>query len=210
MNEFLVLIFQFIVFIFSVMVHEVSHGLVAYKLGDETAKQMNRLNLNPLNHIDPFGSIILPGLLFIMRSPILFGWAKPVPYNPYNLKNPKSGAALIGIAGPLSNLSLALIFGLMIRALNFISGPETLLATLMMFLSMIVYVNIMLAVFNLIPIPPLDGSKILFAILPPKYYKTQQFLEANGNLILIIFILFGFGLLQPIINGLYFLFSGIR
>lgn len=208
MNDFLILIFQFIVFIFSVMVHEVSHGLMAYRLGDDTAKQMNRLNLNPLNHIDPVGSIILPGFLFLVRSPILFGWAKPVPYNPYNLKNPKTGAALIGIAGPASNLSLALIFGLLIRALSFISGPEALLATLGMFFSVIVYVNIMLAIFNLIPIPPLDGSKILFAVLSEKYHRLQEFLEANGNLILIIFILFGFGILQPIISGLYLLFAG--
>jgi len=208
MNDLLIIIFQFIVFIFSVMVHEVSHGLVAYRLGDDTAKQMNRLNLNPLNHIDPVGSIILPGLLFLASSPILFGWAKPVPYNPHNLQNPKSGAALIGIAGPLSNLSLALIFGLMIRTLNFIPGDETLLATLSMFFSVIVYVNIMLAVFNLLPIPPLDGSKILFAVLPAKYHKAREFLEENGNFILIFFILFGFGLIQPIISGLYLLFAG--
>lgn len=208
MNEFLIVIFQFIVFIFSVMVHEVSHGLIAYRLGDDTAKQMNRLNLNPLNHIDPVGSIILPGLLFIMRSPILFGWAKPVPYNPDNLKNPKSGAALIGLAGPASNLSLALIFGLIIRSLNLISGPEVMLSTFTMFFSMIVYVNVMLAVFNLIPLPPLDGSKILFAVLPAKYYKAQQFLEENGNFLLIFFILFGFGLIEPIISGLYLFFAG--
>lgn len=208
MNDFLILIFQFVVFIFSVMVHEVSHGLMAYRLGDDTAKQMNRLNLNPLNHIDPVGSIILPGLLFLMRSPILFGWAKPVPYNPFNLKNPKSGAALIGLAGPASNLSLALIFGLMIRALSFVPAPEALIATLIMFFSVIVYVNIMLAIFNLIPIPPLDGSKILFAVLPEKHRNIQKFLEENGNLILIFFILFGFGLIQPIISGLYLLFAG--
>lgn len=208
MNELLIIVFQFIVFIFSVMVHEVSHGLMAYRLGDDTAKQMNRLNLNPLNHIDPVGSVILPGILFLLNSPILFGWAKPVPYNPYNLKNPKSGAALIGLAGPASNLSLALIFGLMIRVLSFVSGPEALLSTLVMFFSMIVYVNIMLAVFNLLPIPPLDGSKIFFALLPSKYSNIQRFLEENGNLILIIFILFGFGFIQPIISGLYMLFAG--
>ena len=208
MNELLILIFQFIVFLFSVMVHEVSHGLMAYRLGDDTAKQMNRLNLNPLNHIDPVGSIILPGLLFLVRSPILFGWAKPVPYNPNNLRDPKSGAAVIGLAGPASNLALALLFGLVIRALNLISGPEILFATLTMFFSLIVHVNIILAVFNLLPIPPLDGSKILFAVLPDKYLKARQFLEENGNFILILFILFGFGLLQPIINGLYLLFTG--
>lgn len=192
------------------MVHEVSHGLAAYKLGDDTAKQMNRLNLNPLNHLDPVGSIILPGFLFLLNSPILFGWAKPVPYNPYNLKDPKSGAALIGLAGPASNLSLALIFGLIIRALNFVSGPETLIATLVMFFSVIVYINIVLAVFNLLPIPPLDGSKVLFALLPDKYSNAQRFLEENGMFILFFFILFGFGMLRPVINGLYLLFSGMN
>ncbi len=205
MNDVLILIFQFIVFIFSVMVHEVSHGFMAYRLGDDTAEQMNRLNLNPLNHIDPVGSIILPGLLFLAGSPILFGWAKPVPYNPHNLKNPKTGAALIGIAGPLSNLSLALIFGLMIRALDFVSGPGTVLA---MFLDVIVSVNIILAIFNLVPIPPLDGSKLLFALLPSGYSDLRHFLEKYSTLILIAFILFGIPVLDPLIQFLHTLFAG--
>ncbi|MBU6141671.1 site-2 protease family protein [Patescibacteria group bacterium] len=207
MNDVLILVFQFIVFIFSVMVHEVSHGLMAYHLGDDTAKNMNRLNLNPLNHIDPVGSIILPGLLFLMQSPILFGWAKPVPYNPYNLKEPKKGAALIGAAGPLSNLGLALVFGLCIRALNFVPATAA-VGTLAMFFGMIVYINIILAIFNLIPVSPLDGSKLLFAVLPDRYGNLQRFLEQYGLLILFFFIFFGLGFLQPIVNGLYLLFAG--
>ena len=190
------------------MVHEVSHGLVAYRLGDDTAKQMNRLNLNPLNHIDPVGSLILPFFLFLMGSPILFGWAKPVPYNPYNLRDPKKGAALIGIAGPLSNIAIAVIFGILIRLLKLmpvISGPA---APLFIFLNMIVFINLLLAVFNLVPIPPLDGSKVLFALLPSKYYKIQNFLEQYGMIILLFFIFFGFGILAPVIQGLYVLLIG--
>lgn len=208
MNAALILIFQFIVFIFSVMVHEVSHGLIAYRLGDDTAKQMNRLNLNPLNHLDPFGSLMLPFFLFLMGSPVLFGWAKPVPYNPYNLKNPKSGSALIGIAGPLSNIAIAVIFGMLIRILKFMpfSGGGEL--PLFIFLNMIVFINLLLAIFNLVPIPPLDGSKVLFALLPNRYYKIQNFLEIYGIYILLFFIFFGFGILGPIIQGLHVLIVG--
>src|SRR3989344_8287165 len=111
----LFLIFALVILIFSVMVHEVSHGAVADKLGDDTARNMGRLNLNPLNHIDPIGSILLPLFLALLNSPVLFGWAKPVPYNPHNLKDPKKGAALIGAAGPLSNMLLATFFGILSR-----------------------------------------------------------------------------------------------
>src|SRR3989338_4079103 len=110
--DFRIILFQIIVLFFSVVIHEVSHGVVALMLGDKTAKDAGRLTLNPLKHIDPFGSVLLPVLLLIAQSPILFAWAKPVPYNPYNLKNPKSGAALIAAAGPLSNIILAVIFGI--------------------------------------------------------------------------------------------------
>lgn len=208
MNDILILIFQFIVFIFSVMVHEVSHGLVAYRLGDDTAKRTNRLNLNPLNHIDPVGSLMLPFFLFLIGSPILFGWAKPVPYNPYNLKNPKSGSALIGIAGPLSNIVIAVIFGLLTRILKLSPIFGETIAPLFIFLSIIVFINLLLAIFNLVPIPPLDGSKVLFALLPNRYYKIQNFLEIYGTYILLFFIFFGFGFLAPIIQGLYILLVG--
>ncbi len=208
MNDVLILIFQFVAFIFSVMVHEVSHGITAYKLGDDTAKRMGRLNLNPLNHIDPFGSIALPLMLFLTGSPILFGWAKPVPYNPYNLKNPKTGAALIGIAGPLSNFIIALIFGIFIRIMNSLPFSADFLDPLSMFFNTIIFVNLILGVFNLVPIPPLDGSKLLFAFLPNRYYGLQRFLETYGMWILIAFILFGFGILEPIVRLLYAIFAG--
>lgn len=203
-NDFLVLIFQFLVFIFSVMVHEVSHGLVAYKLGDDTAKQMGRLNLNPLKHLDFFGSFLLPFILVISKSPVIFGWAKPVPYNPNNLKNPKSGAALIGAAGPLSNLALAIIFAILIR----LSGALGIDQNLILLFNIVVFINILLAIFNLVPIPPLDGSKLLFAALPAKFYNLQKFLEQYGMIILLFFIFFGFGLIIPIIQTFYYLLVG--
>lgn len=206
MNEFLIKIFQLIVLIFSVMVHEVSHGLAAYRLGDDTAKKMGRLNLNPLNHIDPFGSVFLPLFLALVNSPILVGWAKPVLYNPKNLKNPKSGAAWIGIAGPLSNLALAVIFGILTRVIAPFAGE--LAYPLVMFFNSVVFINILLAIFNLVPIPPLDGSKLLFAVLPYKYRRVQSFLEQYGMVILLFFIFFGFGFITPIIRGFYYLLVG--
>lgn len=206
MNNFLILIFQFLVFIFSVMVHEVSHGLVAYRLGDDTAKQMDRLNLNPLKHLDFFGSFFLPLILVLTGSPIIFGWAKPVPYNPNNLKNPKLGAALIGAAGPLSNIAVAIIFGIFIRLSGeFLSAA---LPPLLLLLNMVVFINVLLAIFNLVPIPPLDGSKVLFALLPGKYYRTQRILEEYGMIILIFFLFIGFGLIIPIIQEVHALLVG--
>lgn len=190
------------------MVHEVSHGIAAYKLGDDTAKQMGRLNLNPLNHIDPFGSIFLPLMLFATGSPILFGWAKPVPFNPNNLKNPKTGSALIGMAGPLSNFLIALIFGIFIRIMNLLPFSADFLYPLSMFFNSVIFINLLLGVFNLVPIPPLDGSKLLFAFLPNRYYGLQQFLETYGMWLLIAFILFGIGIIEPVIRLLYMIVAG--
>lgn len=206
MNEILLAIFQFVVFMFSAIVHEVSHGLAAYKLGDDTAKQMGRLSLDPRKHLDPFGSLLLPLFLLIVRSPVLFGWAKPVPYNPANLKNPKIGAALIGLAGPTSNILLAIIFGILIRVLAVSFGPK--IAAFLIMLNVIVFINIMLAIFNLVPIPPLDGSKLLFAVLPYKYYRLQNALETYGGVILLFFIFFGFQIIIPLIEFVYKLIVG--
>lgn len=208
MNDLLLLIFQFLVFIFSVMVHEVSHGLMALKLGDDTAKDLGRLNLNPAKHLDFFGSFVLPFILVITNSPVIFGWAKPVPYNPNNLKNPKIGAALIGAAGPLSNIFIAVIFGILLR----LAGPAVELnpnlAPLILFFNVIIFINLLLAVFNLVPIPPLDGSKLLFALLPSQSYRLQRLLEQYGLVILLLFLFIGFGLLIPIIQGLHAVLVG--
>ena len=146
-----------VVLIASVIIHEVSHGYTAYFLGDNTAKLAGRLTLNPLPHIDLLGSIIIPAFLVLSNSPIMFGWAKPVPYNPYNLKRGgKFAEGLVALAGPLSNILLALFFALLYKT-SFISSSIAL---------QVIYMNLFLALINLVPIPPLDGSKILPAFLP--------------------------------------------
>ncbi|MBI5306563.1 site-2 protease family protein [Candidatus Wolfebacteria bacterium] len=208
MNNILILIFQLIIFLFSVMIHEVSHGLMAYRLGDSTAKRAGRLTLNPLKHLDYFGSFFVPFMLFIFKSPVLFGWAKPVPFNPLNLKNSKRDSGLIGLSGPLSNFSIALIFGLINKFFIFFNLAN---APLLIFLDIIILINVALAIFNLVPIAPLDGSKILFAILPDTQ-KTREFFdqwERYGIFILLFFLFFGIQLITPIINKIYgFLGSG--
>ncbi|MDP3999331.1 MAG: site-2 protease family protein [bacterium] len=210
MNETLILIFQLIVLLFSVMVHEVTHGVVAHALGDNTAKDAGRLNLNPLKHLDPFGSVILPLLLALPalfgQPTFIFGWAKPVPYDPSHLKNPRIGAALIGIAGPLSNFALAIIFAVLIRLLASLVGLSA--APMLLLLNIIVFINVLLGIFNLVPIPPLDGSKVLFALISDRYLGLKIFLERNGLLLVLMFIFFGFGLLIPIVRFIYSLLVG--
>lgn len=198
MNEAVLIIFQLVILILSVMIHEVSHGYVAYALGDNTAKDAKRLNLNPLNHLDPFGSVILPLLLYFgTGGAFVIGWAKPVPYNPYNLKNPKAGAGIIAAAGPVSNFLIACVAAIILK----IGGLGGIIAPI--FLQVTILMNIALMVFNLVPIPPLDGSKILFSLLPSKWSHIQYTLERYGIWILIVFIFFGFSLIVPIISALY-------
>ncbi|MBI2035781.1 MAG: site-2 protease family protein [Candidatus Liptonbacteria bacterium] len=201
------IIYYVIALVFSVMAHEVAHGLVADRLGDPTARLANRLNFNPVNHIDPFGSVLLPALMYLMTAPlgqpIVFGWAKPVPYNPYNLKNPKVGAGLIAVAGPLTNIFLAVIFGLILRAAT-IPG----LVALAQLSIIVVLLNIVLAVFNLVPIPPLDGSKVLFSILPASFSNLRIWLEQYGFILLLFFIFFGFSIIMPVIDFLFYLIVG--
>ncbi len=188
--EILDSVFVIAVIMFSAVIHEVMHGYAADKLGDPTARYAGRLTLNPLPHLDPFGSVILPLILSLSGSPLLFGWAKPVPYNPYNLiKAPYWGEAIVAFAGPLSNFALASIAALLIRIGIFPLEFAGVLFT-------IVVVNVMLGFFNLIPIPPLDGSKILSAILPlglrMQYDRLRTQLEYNPFLgfgIVIAFVL---------------------
>lgn len=204
MDGTLAIIFYFVVLIYSIMAHEVSHGAMADYLGDPTARLSNRLNFNPLNHIDPFGSIFLPAFLyFVSRGAFVFGWAKPVPYNPYNLRNPERAAGLIAAAGPATNISIAIVFGLFLR---FAAG--SLSAVVVTLLATIVQLNIVLAVFNLVPLPPLDGSKVLFAFLPRRFDQIKNFLEANGMIFLLFFMFFGFQLIMPIIQLLFNLIIG--
>ncbi|MEK7193703.1 MAG: site-2 protease family protein [Patescibacteria group bacterium] len=211
MTTALILIFQLAVFIFSVMIHEISHGYTAEKLGDPTARLAGRLTLNPLRHLDPFGSFILPiGLYILTQGAFIFGWAKPVPYNPMLLKNPTIAAAKIAAAGPVSNLVIAAVFGILIRILGFINIPA--FGSISLFFGLIVYINILLAVFNFVPIPPLDGSKVLVVFLPrtEKTVRAMAFLESYGFLFLLLFVFVfnGFSLILPLIDFMYGIFAG--
>lgn len=209
------LVFFFLIIVPSSIIHEYSHGWMAYMLGDSTAKYAGRLTLNPMDHIDRWGTILMPIILYIISGgSFVFAYAKPVPYNPYNLKSQKWGPALVGAAGPLSNLLVAGIFAIFVRmvapgaASLAVASGAAIINLLVSFFTIIIYANILLAVFNLVPIPPLDGSKILFAILPDRFYKLKFFLERNGFIILLFFVFFAFELIRPIISWLFKLFVG--
>jgi Zn-dependent protease len=211
----------------SAVFHEYAHGLAAYKLGDSTAKDMGRLTLNPLPHLDIFGSVILPLLLVFSQSPFFIAWAKPVPFNPYNLRDQKYGELKVAISGPVMNFVLALFFGFLARfilpmqakqelAVNFLSGNYDLLLSQMqgslvssIFVLSIIFcfINLLLMIFNLVPIPPLDGSKILSAFL--NYDLREKFLRLESYGIFIILVLLMFGLLNFVSLAVYWLFMGI-
>lgn len=221
-NELVLVGFYFVTLVYSVIIHEVSHGVMALWLGDLTAKYAGRLNLNPMKHIDPIGSIIVPVSMFFLFH-FAFGWAKPVPYNPYNLRNQKWGPALVAFAGPLSNIVLALLAVVIAKLLpismlakadifnrfwgvvfgggdfmdrwslfaDALSGSFS--GVLFGLCLLIIFWNVLLAFFNLIPIPPLDGSKLLYSALNVKE-ETIRFLEQWGFFLLV---------------GIIFLFPGI-
>lgn len=200
-------LYQVIILIFLVMIHEVSHGLMAYRLGDSTAKDMGRLTLNPLKHLEFFGSFLVPFLFIITNSPFVLGWAKPVPFNPLNLKNPKRDGALIAAAGPASNFLIAIIFGIAVRIMAGFPAvfASPILANVFVLINLVVLVSIVLGVFNLIPIPPFDGSRIAFAFLSGKAARFWMQLEQYGTL-LIILLLFG-GLLSIISPISFFVYK---
>lgn len=196
-------------------VHEFSHALAAYRLGDSTAKHMGRLTLDPRVHLDPLGSILL-FVTFVFTS-FGFGWAKPTPYNPMNLEGGRWGEAIVGIAGPISNLVMALIVALPLRYL--IANPELAAQVpdlVFLILDSFIFLNLILMLFNLLPIPPLDGSKVLFALLPPQTaWRYRPILEQYGFvLLLLIFFLppggsIGGQIIGPVLSGLYGLLVGI-
>ena len=184
-----------VILIISIILHEVAHGYAADKLGDPTARLAGRLSLNPLVHVDWLGSVIIPFFLVISGAPFIFGWAKPVPFNPYNMKNPRWGGLIVAIAGPLTNLALAGIGSLVLHSFSMGVGGT------MLFTSLVI-TNIALAIFNLVPIPPLDGHHVLFALIPEQFNHIKQWLRKYSVIILIVFIIYGWELIAPIIIGL--------
>jgi len=206
--ELIITIFSLMILLFSVIIHELAHGYTAYSLGDPTAKYAGRLTLNPLKHLDLFGSVLLPLFLFMSGSSILVGWAKPVPINPYNFRDQKWSHLKVAFAGPLSNIALALLFGILIRFTP--HGLFTVLPGSFLIFSFIVHINLILAIFNLVPIPPLDGSWILFRFIPSQFDYIKLFLQRYGIFILLFLLFFG-GLywLHGIESFLFYLFTGI-
>ncbi|MCI0532666.1 site-2 protease family protein [bacterium] len=199
-------IFGIAILIMSVVVHEVSHGLMANRLGDPTARMAGRLTLNPFPHLDPVGSVIVPAMTYFLAGGMILGWAKPVPYNPDNLRDKKWGDAKVAAAGPISNILLALFFGMIIRfggSLG-ITSPEFMQA-----LTLVVFINVLLAVFNLIPIPPLDGSKVLFNALPYQYHYIQDALERYWLVFIAVFIFFLWSFISPVVTFIFRLITGL-
>lgn len=200
--------FQIFILVFSVIIHEISHGFMALFFGDKTALYEGRLTLNPVKHIDWFGSIILPFFLYITGAGFMIGWAKPVPYNPYNLKNQKIAEPLVAAAGPLSNIFIAVIFGILIRILI---SSGMLQSPLILIFGFVVLLNVGLAIFNLIPIPPLDGSKILFSLIPAGgRFAFSAFAQKYGLILIIALIAFLPGLISPVIFSLFHLITGLN
>ncbi|MEK7623358.1 MAG: site-2 protease family protein [Patescibacteria group bacterium] len=194
-------LFYFFIIIPSAILHEYAHGAVADRLGDPTARYAGRLSLDPRVHIDLLGTILMPLFLFaVSGGRFLFAYAKPVPYNPYNLKDQRWGPVAVALAGPFTNFLLAFVFGAIVQVL-----PASSLSP---FLSLIVYANVILAVFNLVPIPPLDGSKVLYALLPNGFGNVQLWLDRYGFYVLLIFVFFFFNLLQPVIDFVFRLATG--
>jgi Zn-dependent protease len=205
-------IFYIIILIMSVVIHEISHGYVAEYFGDDTARNAGRLTLNPFKHLDLFGSIFLPVILILTHAGFIIGWAKPVPYNPNNLSNRKWGTIAVASAGVLANFFIAAIFGILIRFAptlglspygGFSPHPFYVIT------SAIVIVNLALAIFNLLPIPPLDGSKILFSFLPESASSFIVTYERYSLIFLLVFVVFFAEYLFPILAFLFHFATGL-
>lgn len=198
------IVFTVAVLIFSVVAHEVSHGYMAQYLGDPTARFAGRLTMNPIKHVDPIGSFLVPFITSLAPGGFMFGWAKPVPYNPYNLRDQKWGEAKVALAGPLTNLSLAFVFALILRFAG-VFFTDSMLSLM----HLIVLINIILAVFNLVPIPPLDGSKVLLTALPLRYRYIGDYLERYSLVLILVFAFFLWGYFLPIVDFIYLLMVGM-
>lgn len=195
----IVTIVYIICFIFSVVLHELAHGYTAYALGDTTARDLGRLTLNPIRHLELVGSFLIPGFLILSGSPIVIGWAKPIPFDPSRLRNKRYGPALVAIAGPVANIAIAISCAIIVRTLGTHLGEIAL-----MILSSIVYSNVALAFFNLIPVPPLDGHHILLSLLPAQ--SPLQSLYYGGSVI--IFIILAVAIWR-LLSPLAFIFANV-
>ncbi|TET11868.1 site-2 protease family protein [Candidatus Aerophobetes bacterium] len=202
------LLMLFIILIFSVILHECAHGLAAERCGDPTARQAGRITLNPIPHLDPIGSILIPGIMILMSlvtgSGFIFGWAKPVPINPYNFNDPKRDMMWVGLAGPATNFAVALFLALVFRLLAISAS----LGAVILFYG--ITINLILGFFNLIPIPPLDGSRILTGLLPEEYAYKLSRIEPFGFMILIILFISGiFSFIFTLVLRLSLLLTGM-
>jgi Zn-dependent protease len=205
-------LFLYIVIILSATFHEYAHGFIAYKLGDSTAKDAGRLTLNPLAHLDLMGTVIIP-LFLLFYGGVFLGWAKPAPYNPYNLKDQKYGSLKVGIAGPAANLLIALILGIFMRLTRIGAGLTLINAEMVFsifppifieFLGLIVYINIFLALFNLIPLPPLDGSKVLMDLFP----QFSRKIISLGFVGVFLALILSFFVLSPMAKFVFWIITG--
>lgn len=227
----LIMLFLITALIMSAVVHEYAHGWMAFKLGDTTAKDLGRLTLNPIKHLDMFGSILVPLLLVLSNASFFIAWAKPVPYNPYRLRDLKFGPLKVALAGPLSNFIMAVVFSILARlmvipahtkvelAVNFLSGNHANLLAMMSgnfiytvftMSVIIVFINLVLMIFNLVPIPPLDGSKIIYTFLPIRLKEVYHRLEPYSMFILILLIMLGFfSFIAPVILYMFSWLTGV-
>ena len=206
-------LFPIAILIFSVILHEISHGYMAEYLGDPTARLSGRLTLNPIPHLDLWGSFIIPLILIMTNAGFVIGWAKPVPYNPHNLRNKKWGEALVAGAGPALNIGIALFFSALLRV-NL--GAGFLSASFVELTMYVIFINLLLAFFNLVPIPPLDGSKVLASFLPlhlARRFSPSAFLArygfAGSFLLVLLFIFFLWPIFFKFVTWLFTLFTGM-
>ncbi len=202
----------FVLLIFSVILHEVAHGLVALKFGDDTAYRYGRLTLNPVPHMDLMGSVILPAILIFTHSPFFIGWAKPVPINPNRFTHYRAGVIWVSLAGPLTNLALAVLFTLVLMfTASHAAGVAGEFPFLPSILAQTIYLNLALTFFNLVPIPPLDGSKVLSVLLPPELSARFDAIEPYGFMILVFLLATGIlgSILHPMVSGFFNLLMNV-